>query len=312
MGGSGSRGFFFESSQPPEDISKKIRKEEERSKDDAFEIDVAAMVRDLLAAVNNRDSETIQTHLSTVEDALHKDIEGTIDLRYGGSISKHTYVDGLSDIDSLAILNKSELSKLSPNEVKEYFHKRLKERLPNTEIKVGKLAITIKFKSGVELQVLPALRDSTGIRIASSRRENEWSHVVKPDVFAKTLRYSNAKMNGKLVPVIKLAKSIISSFPEKRRLAGYHTECLAIEAFAKYNGERTPKAMLKHFFNEGAKFVLSPVRDKTGQSTHVDDYLGSANSLPRKMVSDSMASVARKMQNADGSRDIRIWEQILK
>jgi len=24
-----------------------------------------------------------------------------------------------------------------------------------------------------------------------------------------------------------------------------------------------------------------------------------------------MASIARKMQNADGSRDLRIWEQIL-
>ena len=28
------------------------------------------------------------------------------------SVSKHTYVDGLSDIDSLAILNNSELAKL--------------------------------------------------------------------------------------------------------------------------------------------------------------------------------------------------------
>lgn len=70
--------------------------------------------------------------------------------------------------------------------------------------------------------------------------------------------------------------------------------------------------MLKHFFTEGAKCVLKPITDKTGQSTHVDDYLGPANSLQRKMVSDSMANIARKMQNADGSREIRIWEQILK
>ena len=69
--------------------------------------------------------------------------------------------------------------------------------------------------------------------------------------------------------------------------------------------------MLKHFFTEGSKWVLTPVRDKTGQSTHVDDYLEGSNSLKRKMVSDSMASIARKMQNADGSRDLRIWEQIL-
>lgn len=309
MGGSGG---FFGSSASPEEISKKIRKEEEKSKDDAFEANVSALVKDLLTDVNNRDTDTIQTHLSTIEDALHKEIEGTIDLRYGGSVSKHTYVDGLSDIDALAIINKSELSASTPDKVKKYFFDRLSKKFPNSEIIIGKLAVTVKFTSGVEIQLLPALKTASGVKIPSSRLENEWSHIVHPEKFAKTLRYMNSRMAGKLVPVIKLAKSIASSFPETRRLAGYHTECLAIEAFRTYTGEKKPKEMLKHFFNEGSKIVLKPITDKTGQSTHVDDYLGEKNSLKRKTVSDSMSSVARKMQNADGSRDLRIWEKILK
>src|SRR5688500_11974232 len=98
MGGSGGS-FFHESSSAPEDISKKIREQEVSSKDNAFEAEVAGLMRELLANVNDRDSETLQAHLQTIKDALDLGIDGSIDLRYGGSVSKHTYVDGLSDID---------------------------------------------------------------------------------------------------------------------------------------------------------------------------------------------------------------------
>jgi ribosomal protein S20 len=310
MGGSG--GFFFESSKSPEDISKKIRNEEKRSSNQAYETEVTGLMRDLLTNINNRDVETIQTHLSTIENALHTEIDGFIDLKYAGSVSKHTYVDGLSDIDSLAILNNSELAKLGPNEVKDYFYKMLRKRLPNSDISIGRLCVTITFKTGVEIQILPTLKDKSGIKIPSSRRENEWSHVINPRQFALALRYMNIQMSGKLVPVIKLAKSVISTFPETRKLSGYHVEALAIETFMNYEGPKNPKAMLKHFFDKGSEKVLTPIRDKSGQSIHVDNYLGDANSINRKMVSDSMSTVSRKMHNADGSSEIRIWEQILK
>jgi hypothetical protein len=312
MGGSGGGGHFFGSSVPPEDISKKIRDEEKRSTNDAYEAQVADLMRRLLTHLNNRDVETIQTHLNTIEQALHSEIDGLIDLKYAGSVSKHTYVDGLSDIDSLAILNKSELAGLSPGEVKKYFYEMLNKRLPKTTISIGSLCVTVNFSSGTEIQLLPTLKDKNGIKIPSSRREDSWSHVLHPRKFALALRYSNIKMSGKLVPIIKLAKSVISSFSESRRLSGYHIEALAIETFNNYKGVKTPKEMLKHFFSAGAKNVLTPIKDKSGQSIHVDNYLGGQNSINRKMVSDSMSTIARKMNNADGSGDIRIWEQILK
>lgn len=311
MGGSGGN-YFFDNSKDAEEISRKIRNEEEHSKDASYETGVSRLISDLLNNVDYRNNDTISTHIDTVVNAINSEIEGNINLKYGGSIAKHTYVDGLSDVDTLAILNKTALVNATPSEVKEYFIKRLRERLPNTEIKEGNLAVTIKFKSGVELQILPAIRTATGIKIASPDSSNTWSNVIRPDNFTKLLRYSNIKMSGKLVPVIKLAKSLISSFPEQRRLSGYHVEALAIESFTNYTGPKTTKEMLKHFFREGSKNVLSPVKDKTGQSVHVDDYLGGHQSLQRKMASDSLSTLARKMQNADGGQNIGIWEQILK
>lgn len=311
MGSSGGGGFFLGSSSP-EDISKKIRDEEMHSKSDAFETEVSGLMRDVLTNVNNRDTDTLQTHLATIKGALELGIDGTIDLRYGGSVAKHTYVDGLSDIDSLAILNNSELAQLSPEEVKKYFYNRLKERLPQTDISVGNLAITLKFASGFEVQILPTVMQGGGMQIPSSVNKNEWSHIIQPKKFVESLRYVNIQTSGKLIPVIKLAKSIISSLPEMRQLSGYHVESLAVEIFAYYTGEKTPRAMLKHFFAEGSKKVLNPIKDKSGQSTNVDQYMGDSNSIQRKMVSDSLSTIARKMQNADGGKDLRIWKELLK
>jgi hypothetical protein len=69
--------------------------------------------------------------------------------------------------------------------------------------------------------------------------------------------------------------------------------------------------MLIHFFKNAANKVLTPIKDRTGQSIHVDEYLGENNSLKRNMISDSFEQIARKMQNADGSQIIEKWKDIL-
>ena len=81
--------------------------------------------------------------------------------------TKRTYVNGLSDNDVLVFLNKSELKGKKPNEVPDYFAEKLRQRLPNSEIKEGHLAVTVKFKnSNTEIQLLPAIKTKNGMRIA--------------------------------------------------------------------------------------------------------------------------------------------------
>jgi len=256
----------------------------------------------------NRDIEATKLHLETVKQALGKDIEGTIDLLFGGSVAKHTYVDGMSDIDSLVILNKTELKDLSPQEVRKYLSACLKERLPNTEIQKGDLAVTVKFKD-IEIQLLPAIKYKSGFRIPDASGK-DWS-FIKPKEFTDILAKVNADNGYKLIPTIKLAKSIVSGLPDNRRLTGYHIEALAVETFQQYSGPRTPKDMLRHFFLEAQRLVMSPVKDRTGQSIHVDDYLGAKNSLERKMVADSLGRIGRRMLNADGAQLVNEWRDVL-
>jgi hypothetical protein len=305
MGGTGS---FFRGESKPRELLKKVREAEAQAKDQEFEIEVSKIIGDLLADYNGRDVEATNTHLDEIKKALEKEIEGTTDLRFGGSVAKHTYVDGLSDIDSLVILNNSELKNKTPDEVLEYFFGRLKDRFPDSKVEKGTLAVTVKFRD-TEIQLLPAIKYRTGLRIRDAST-NDWN-FVKQDLFSKQLMSLNEKMSLKLVPTIKLAKSIIANLPEDRQLNGYHVESLAAEIFEDYNGPATPKAMLTTFFAECPKHVLKPISDPSGQSTNVDEYLGATGSLERRLVADALGRIARRMQNADGGRLVDEWRDIL-
>ena len=305
MGGSG--GYFRGSD--PEKIKKKLRDSETKTKNAAYEAQVASLLSDLLANFNGRDYEGINRHLSEIKKAIEKEIDGTVDLFFGGSVAKHTYLDGLSDIDSLFVLNNADLADKTPNEVKEYFAERLGERFPHTEIKVGDLAVTLKF-SDAEIQLLPAVKSGKDLRVVDKDGEG-WSHI-RPKAFSEKLSEVNQNVKGKVVPMIKLAKAIISNLPEKHQISGYHAESIALNTFKTYSGDLNPKEMLKHFFSEASKTVLRPIQDKTGQSVHVDDSLGSTNSLERRIVSDAFGRVYRRMNNADNFGSVDEWQKLFK
>lgn len=303
MGGSG--GGYFRSD--PEELVQKLRQSEARTAGTEYEAKVADLLSSLLTRFNNRDSEAVSRHLEEIKKALEKDIGGTIDLMYGGSVAKHTYVDGLSDIDSLVILDSCDLADQSPESVKEYFAGRLQERFPKTEVTKGQLAVTVRF-SDAEIQLLPAVNCQSNVKIAD-KTGREWAQI-RPRDFTDIMTKTNQQKGRKVVPVVKLAKGVIATLPEKQRISGYHAESLAVHIFRKYDGDLKPKAMLKHYFREASKLVRQPIRDRTGQSVHVDDYLGPSNSLERKIISDAFGRVSRRMSNADNAGSVDEWRKL--
>jgi Second Messenger Oligonucleotide or Dinucleotide Synthetase domain len=302
MGGSGGRGFF--SGRRPADIAAELRKEEERTHDQVFDTKIADRLGEILGDANRRDTKAVTAAIEEIKQALSGDIESSLDSVFGGSIRKHTYVDGISDIDTLLILRDPALSSMSPQAVLAYFEKEAREELTGWEVSMGRLAITLR-KGELEIQVLPGIREGDKTRIPSARADR-WSEI-NPQAFFRKLTDTNGRLGGKLVPVIKLAKIINSEQPEALQLTGYHVEALAIEAFKMYSGPVNPKAMLEHFFDTARSLVLSPIRDKTGQSVHVDSYLGSSNSTSRKEVSAALDRIHRRMKNADTLRSEEQW-----
>lgn len=304
MSGSGGRGF---GRHTPQEIRSWIEEASNDVDEAQHNSDVNASLGDLLAQYNDRDVDLTRTRLDEIQGALEDALESTIDLRFGGSIAKHTFVDGLSDVDALAILRDKELAKFSAKEVLDKFASILRRDLGYTvRIDKGRLAVTIVFPDGMEIQILPAIQTPTGVRIPSSRN-SEWSNVIRPQAFAEKLTQRNKASGGRLIPVVKLAKSALTELPDTIRPSGYHVESLAVEAFKNYKGPNNYKGMLHHFFQRSSQLVLSPIRDNTGQSLNVDQGLGERNSLQRRTLSGALDRIARRMANADRARSSDDW-----
>jgi hypothetical protein len=305
--GSSSGGYYNWSARILPAHLKRI--EDECDQDSSYRAHDAAVnsfLQGVQRDVNARDTDAVARHLDDLMAAIGQDVDGQLKMLFGGSVRKHTHVDGLSDIDTLVILNDTALAGLSPRDVLELFAEKIRQRRPATVVNVGELAITVRYSNGIEIQLLPAIKTARGVRIKLPF-EDCWSQVVRPQAFARKLTEVNQACGNKVVPTIKLYKALQSNLPEAAQLKGYHIESLAIEAFKSYEGSYSAKEMLLHLCDVAARRVLSPIPDRTGQSLHVDDYLGAADSVQRNQVARAIDDLTRRLCKADGERDLDGW-----
>jgi hypothetical protein len=308
MGGGGGGGAF--SNRTPGELREQVRKAEEKVAATAFEGELSNTLSELLGNFNSRDAEKVSNRIEDVKNALAGDIEGTFNTLFGGSVAKHTYVDGLSDIDSIITLNGTELEGASPQVALSKMQRIISERLKGVvSVTHGKMAVTVEYPDGMVIQLLPAVRaKDRGLLVPSSRRDS-WSKIA-PMAFQEALTKRNEQCGHKLVPTIKLAKAINGQLPEAQRLSGYHMESLAIAAFRNYSGPMTTSAMLPTFFERASELVKAPIRDRTGQSIHVDEYLGPAKGEQRLVASHLLSRIARRMRNASAASSTAQWRSL--
>jgi len=295
---------------PPRGNTLTLRDLEERKNEAAYNADVSLIIDDALKGYNNRDAEAINTHLDILEKALSKDIEEFLKMRFGGSIAKHSYVDGLSDVDILVNVSDTKFADHDPQHLLSYFSGLIKERLPNTKVTTGDMAVTVQYSDGCEIQLLPAIKTQTGVRIARADGSG-WSNVVRPQKFAGKLTEINKSCSGRVIPIIKLFKGAQSSFPKDQCLSGYHIESLAVNAFKNYQGGFGKKEMFRQFCDYVSKNVSKPVADSTGQSVHVDNKLGQANSTERRKIAATVRRMVSRLDVADARHDAGKWGGIL-
>src|SRR3954451_7826953 len=99
MGGSGGGGF--RSVRSPSELANEVTRTLQRAE---LERDVNALLAARLSEINNRDIDLVERRLDEIKEALRALLIAFDRLLFGGSVSKHTYVDGLSDVDSLVVL----------------------------------------------------------------------------------------------------------------------------------------------------------------------------------------------------------------
>lgn len=306
MAGGGGANYF---PTRPDRLQALVKQTLENAERQQAESDVNAYLQQFVTKLGQRDPEKVNSYLDAIGAILGQGYE--IDrFLFGGSVAKHTFVDGLSDVDALVVLDRQDLENEKPNEVLKTFFDLIDSRLTRdavSSVRLGDLAVTVVYRDGTEIQLLPAIRYGKGVCIADSSK-NEWK-PINPKAFQRTLSKANQRLNFLLVPTIKLAKSILDGLPEKLRPESHHVEALTIEATKGYRGPATLKALLLHVFTAAAARVLRPIRDTTNQSKNVDEYLGRANSEKREKISLALASVSRRMNAAS---TIERWKEIVE
>ena len=120
----------------------------------------------LLAQYTRRNTQTVTQRLESLCEFLRQK-GNVVQTMFGGSVKKGTYVTGLSDVDVLLIVSESSLVSQSPLDVIEFVRDTIQRRLPQNRVTAGKLAVTVSYANGTEIQLLPAIRTRTGgVRIA--------------------------------------------------------------------------------------------------------------------------------------------------
>ncbi len=262
-------------------------------------------LRDKLRDYNQRDTEAINRHIRGLRDALTRTGHDVLPTRFGGSISRFTYVDGLSDVDVLLTVNDSSLSGQAPKAVIQKMAEMIQQRLPKTKVSSGDLAVTVKYSDNHEIQVLPAIRTKAGIRIANPSR-NQWSGVLHPERFAQKLTKVNRANQGQVIPAIKLTKALAHHLirSDRDKITGYHIESLAIDAFKNYRGATDLKSMLNHLSDYSSKAVHQPIKDSTGQSRYVDDYMGHQDSAARQRAASNFRRMRDSLNQCTSQGDL--------
>lgn len=306
MGGSGGSSNY---SWTPAQTARQVEQLERSATNAQFQTQLADYLSELLSRYNNRDTGLVRERLEEINNVLQSILEEKADQIFGGSVAKRTYVDGLSDVDCLIILDGTGLHQDGPRSALETVTDALQNGLGDAEVSSGRLAVTVRYADGMEIQLLPAVRTEHGVKISSSRREDQWSRI-EPKAFQQALTRRNQECGQQLVPTIKLAKAIIGQLPEAQQLSGYHIESLAIDAFRGYTGTKTVAAMLPQFFEKAKDRVLQPMTDKTGQSVHVDGYLGAANSAERAAAGHLLGRLSKRISNAMAANSLADWKTL--
>lgn len=300
MGGSGGGGYGTHDVNT-EALRQQVRRDLQRQE---FLVEVNRYLGDQLSEFNDRDTDAVGSRLDQIASALGDEVEGFDRLLFGGSIAKHTYVDGLSDVDALVIVGGDRPG--DPGELIARFAQTLERALLRgtvTSVTPGALAVTVTYADGVEIQLLPARQRGGTVSIASE--DGRGWRDIRPRKFAEKLTEVNGANNGAVVPAIKLAKGAIGQLPDRDRLTGYHIEAIAVDAFRSYEGSVSRDGVLRHLLDHAATAVLRPTGDITGQSVHLDDHLGPANSPDRQRISASLGRIVSKMDSATSVEDYK-------
>jgi len=262
-----------------------------------------------LGTASTAHAHSVQMLVDEVETVLRRKLGNNHRLDFSGSLTKGTYVAGVSDIDFLFIIDDPTMARKPPTLIQRRLFKVLQENCLNLQVTLDKNAVAVTVNE-IFVQIVPALREPQGIRFPA--HDGSGWVKVNPFLFSLKLSEINDRLKGKLVGSIRLAKLILSRLQWESRLTGYHLEVLSCSTCEQYAGEISLTAILLHLLKCAPRSVLKPLPDVTGQNRFVDIYMGGASSTARNTASVRIASISKTLALEKEFNNVKNWLSMLE
>ncbi len=192
-----------------------------------------------------------------------------------GSYDRDTLTKYLSegDVDVMVVLHHGNNKDWDNNDgVKKALNKCkaiLGDAYPKTECSIDRNCVTMKL-SQFRLDVVPAFRYTDGYYKIPDTYRNKWIKT-DPTRFSEEITRINKNMDDDFIPLIKMVKAWNRKY--KKRLRGFHLECMMVSHYRNYSESYTYDSMLNIFFSKLPGYLNSAAYDPiTGD--RVDLYLG--------------------------------------
>lgn len=184
-----------------------------------------------------------------------------------GSYQRNTMIAPLSeaDVDIFMVMDGGYF-KDGPASLLDKVKRALQKKYPSDISRNGQ-AVTIRF-SDFQVDVVPGFNREGGGYLIPDSVLKQWIST-DPKQHISLWSESNSRLNGQLVPVIKMLKAWNRNHSAK--MHSFHLECLARQLFAVQ--AITEYAPAIKFFFEQARWNYSMVFDPAGYSGNVGAYL---------------------------------------
>ncbi|MBK8024158.1 MAG: hypothetical protein IPK19_22675 [Chloroflexi bacterium] len=181
----------------------------------------------------------------------------------------------------------------------------LRDRYLTSRIETGRMAVTVHFSDGIEIQVLPAFRVGSDRFKIPDPNSTGWVETC-PTAFAKKLTDANRQHNNLVVPIIKVAKHLCDK--HNVPVSSYHLENTIVESLSHYSGRVNQHEMLQHVVNQAKSQVLNRIPDPCGQSS---DVAGDISAGERATLASRFRILEQKIVSANSSSSSDEWETLL-
>lgn len=263
--------------------------------------------------------EKISKHHTYIREVIKKKFI-VVDDFLTGSYVKQTQIKPPTDVDLFIVISDYFLSPKrinSPRKLISWFRHILGETYSSSTLKLDGQAIVIKFSEGICMDVVPAFKGIKSGYIIPNVKSNTWIRT-DPKAYNNLLSSVNKALDGKLIPMIKMAKCW--NFVWGKALKSLHIEILTLNCFYDQNkNEVFPfenyQEGLSIFFNKAEnlvkEFTFEPVIGDI-----IDQYLPIGK---RSMVSSLFKAHYAKIKRAldyeysgNHARARQIWKYLFK